>query len=296
MIHIGFSGGGLKGIGHLGVSEKIEPTIKADILSGISVGSIMAIVYAMVMCKIITWKEVRDVFFNLTSKKIFKVHPYSIKAIIRGILSFFIPKLNSLGNQSNLDNLLREVISEDNYKKLISHPECPIIYVGYVDYNLGDLRVVNINDYKYKTAIKYILASSHVPIATEAIKLNNHYGYDGGLVDHCLSGYIIDIYKYKIHTNINIFTRAYGNQLISNFKPKNIFNVAKRTVEIGINRISRDDEKYIDLACKYYGVKNYSVYLPTVLDNMYDFKLENLLILYYKGAKAGNKLLEKWQY
>ena len=64
------------------------------------------------------------------------------------------------------------------------------------------------------------------------------------------------------------------------WKPKNIFNVLTRTLELGVARISRDDEELIEERCKNLGIQNYSLYLPTVLDNMYDFTQHNLYKLY----------------
>jgi predicted acylesterase/phospholipase RssA len=298
MIHIGYSGGGLKGIGQFGIAESISDKIKPDILSGISVGTIIALLHALVISKLITWKEVKEIFFRLNSKSVFKTHPYSFKGICRGLLSFILPSIHSFGNQSNLKKLLTDSISKEIYETYRVSNNTPDVYVGYVDYKSGELVVKNLKLFVYEDAINIILASCHVPVATESIKLFGTYGYDGGLFDHCVSAEIIERYKFTITKNINIFSRPSKNYNVKeDWKPKNVGNVSSRTLELGIARISKDDEKLINAYSKIYDIKNYSIYLPTVLNNMYDFNHDNLYKLYLAGKKQGNDFInELWQY
>lgn len=285
MIHIGYSGGGLKGIGHLGIAEVLDTKIKPNILSGISVGSIMAILHALVVSDLITWKQVREVFFKIKPSTVFSTHPYSFKGMLRAILSFIIPSIHSIGKQDNLDDLLKSVVTEDifNRYRLGVTPE---VYVGWVDYKTGELVVDNLKLCSYNQAINSILASSHVPVLTESIKMNNTYGYDGGLFDHCISHKILKIFGDLITININVFSRPKDNDLLKiKWEPKNILNVLTRTLELGVARISRDDEELIEERCKNLGVSNYSLYLPSMLDNMYDFTQHNLYKLYLAGRK-----------
>lgn len=295
MIHLGLSGGGLKGIGQLGILEQLS--LKPNILSGISVGSIISMLYACILEGLLTWDQVKDIFFTLKPEDVFSVHPYGYKGSYRGIKSFIDKDVHSLGKQDTLDKTFSKLVTKELFEAYKYSKTSPDIYVGYVDYRLGDLVVKNLKDQIYNDAMNIIKASSHVPVATEAVKMFNSYCFDGGLIDHCISGSVIDLYENKITHNINIFSRPNGNYLeLPDWEPENVLTVGKRTIEIGISRISRDDERYINLACKHYNIKNYSIYLPTVLDNMYDFKQSNLYRLYLAGKKQGIDFNKSWQY
>lgn len=292
MIHIGFSGGGLKGIGHLGVAEVLTYSdIKPNVLSGISVGSIMAILYALVSVKLLSWVDITRFWLNVQAKDVFNVHPKSWKSLLRAITF-----KSSLGKQANLKPLLKRFITKDIFDAYKSNPNSPDVYVGYVNYNTKQLEIRNIKNYNYLRAINFILASSHVPVATEAIKIFDSYAYDGGLIDHSISAKVLKIHD-GITTNINIWSRPSKDQVVENpnWKPKNWFNVANRTLEIGMLNISWDDEEHIKDICKLQGIDNHNIYLPSILRNMYDFDKDRLYELYMAGRKKAFEFTNEYK-
>lgn len=171
-VGITLSGGGLRGVGHLGVLQALdEMGIKIDKIVGVSSGSIMGAMYAQGY----TPKETLDI---LKAAK---------------LLRFVRPKFSrGLLNIEKLEPLLLKYLPHNTFEQL----KIPLT-VAASDIHLGELVYFTQGD-----LIKPLMASSCIPVMFSPIHHNNRVLVDGGLVNNMPAEPIKDCdFKIGVHCN-----------------------------------------------------------------------------------------------
>lgn len=275
---LGLSGGSTKGIGTLGVCEELSKKgIEWDRIVGTSVGAILSVPIAMKK-----FDEASDVFLNLKVKDMFNVSPLTKKGKFNIFSIFYLLKNKlAIGDMSNVKKLIKSIITEEvfeEYKKG-DYAEC---YVVSVDLNSGSVVSVNVKEVSYKDYLEYTLASSSIPVFTMPVMIGDHVLYDGGVRDHVANHTLMQ----DVTECWTIFTRPEKVQL-GNWKPKGIVDVLQRTIDVMNLEISKNDELKINTICDRKSIPNYKIYLPNILESLYDTDNNRLLELYEKGKEIG---------
>jgi len=173
-IGLTLSGGGARGLGHLGVIKALEEFgIEPHIISGTSAGALIGAFYAAGFRS--------DAIIKISKKTDF----FSIKHILFG-------KAGVL-NMKAFETLIEEHIPGNNFESL-KKP----LYVAATD-------IVNGKTVYFSTGIlsKAVMASACIPMVYEPIKHNDTYFLDGGLMDNFPVGIIRDKCDFLIGVSVN---------------------------------------------------------------------------------------------
>ncbi|NDW11581.1 phospholipase [Bacteroides sp. 214] len=150
---IALSGGGARGFAHLGVLKALEEqNFKPEIISGTSVGSLIAVLYADGY----TADEIREIGSNL-----------SFTSIVEGI----IPR-GGFFKTSRIEHLLKTYLHATNFEDL----KIPVEVVAS-DIESGKLRV-----FSKGPIAQAVMASCTVPVIFSPVRIDEHYYVDGGLL------------------------------------------------------------------------------------------------------------------
>lgn len=223
-INLVLSGGGIKGIAHIGALKYLEENnYKIESISGCSSGSIMAILIAM----------------GYSSEKIYNLVKYYINLVSRnklrlGIQSIFnLNKKMGLNNGNIIENILNNVLKEKGINNL-SDIKIPI-YIPTVDINTGKLiYFTNQKRYKrYDDNIEYIYdgkiseivrASSSYPGIFAPKKYNKYLLIDGGIRENTPVAPLLNI------NNKNILAIIFSDS--KKIQINNILEVITQSFEI----------------------------------------------------------------
>lgn len=149
------SGGGARGIAHLGVIQYLqEKSIKPTIISGVSAGALVAAFIADGFSPF----EVLELF---TSKKLYH------------LMRLTFPRSGFLKA-----NGLKEILSKNLRAKNIEDLRTPII-VTATNFNSGSVEY-----FSHGNLVDALLASTAIPTLFEVHKINGSTYFDGGIMDN----------------------------------------------------------------------------------------------------------------
>jgi len=138
----------------------------------------------------------------------------------------------------------------------------------------------------YENDLNAVQASASIPIFTKGVKDNSVHLFDGGIRDHILDPFYSPIYK-NITQSVSIYSRPYDYYVPINKSPKNWFQMISRTTEIMTIEISKTDERLERDFFESINVVPIQVFLPKILENVYDYDHKRLKELYDAGYKLG---------
>lgn len=302
MNSLNISGGATKIAGMFGAIEVVifDYNYNPDVISGISSGSVLALITAMIK----EHEEVRAKTYNKVTnfnlKDFMSKPPFTNngKIALNAGLRVITGK-TSLGVQDKLEGTLGEIINENLYNQYIKGVDIyPDVILGTVDYVSGKRRYFNIREEKlsYRDFLKITNASASIPIAVEPVVYKQHILFDGGVRDHIGTSYILNksYYEDKITSSINIFSRPKDYQLADtnwSLKGKNALDVMIRTFDIMNIEISKNDEKDIITTSLEKGIDSKIIYLTNHMKSLYDTDKERLLKSYIEGIKETKEQL-----
>jgi predicted acylesterase/phospholipase RssA len=284
---LSISGGSTKIAGLAGAADALINKLKynPDIIVGTSAGSILSLPIALGK-----WDLIRDETTSFTMEDIFSVPPTDNKGSISliGKLRVLLGK-PSLGKQDNLKETLSNIITKKDFKKYLKG-DYPTIYVGMVNFNTGSRRYQNLKECTYDEYLNCIMASTSIPYAVEPVKIGNEYYFDGGVRDHIGSHWCMENID-GITENVSIYSRPKDFKSILNneWSPKNIFQVFERDQAIRVLEISKKDEKIESLIAQDKNIKHTAIFLPSLLNSLYDTNKEIIEKLYLEGYKSTYK-------
>lgn len=204
-IGISLSGGGARGIAHIGVLQALEENgISPDVIVGTSAGSIVGALYAAGYQSDKMLEFLKDV----SILKIFRV----------GLPNRGLASLNYL------ETLLQEALPDDNFSVLKKK-----LFIGITNLLTGKLEIISTGSLH-----QVIIASSSIPLIFKAIKIEDKLYVDGGAIDnmpiHPLKGLsdviigvnvmpIVPIEEKEVNSMIGIAARCFEMAIWSNSKP-----------------------------------------------------------------------------
>ncbi|MCB0644014.1 MAG: patatin-like phospholipase family protein [Phaeodactylibacter sp.] len=222
------SGGGARGIAHIGVIKALEELgIEADMVAGTSAGSIVGALYAAGM----TAAEMTEFAESVNLIRIF-TPGFSTKGLIS--LSYL---------KTHLAKFLEATRFEELKKPL---------YIAVSNLNTGQLEV-----HQSGALFDRILASSAIPLVFQPITDNNNTLVDGGLLMNLPAAPIREQVDYLI--GIDVIPRLEVEQE----KLKGLLsmaNIAIRCFYLSVINNSRPQRKLCDLVIEPHGIDNYTLF------------------------------------
>lgn len=198
-IGLALSGGGARGIAHLGVIKAFkEKGIEFDIISGTSAGAIIGALYA-------DGYSTNDILKILLDIKPFK---------------FLQPALNSKGllKMELIQKFLEDYLPHNSFESL-KKP----LYVAVTNIRTGESEYFSKGE-----LIPVICASSCIPVLFNPIQFNDEKYIDGGILNNLPA----EVLKDKVNTVVGI----HSNPIDRNFVMKNFSNALERALMLAITR------------------------------------------------------------
>jgi len=289
---LSISGGATKISGLAGAADSLIHKLdyKPDLIVGTSAGSILALPLAMNY-----WESIRKETTEFTMDDIFSKPPMDEngKITLSGKLRLLFGKL-SLGVQDELVNTISRIITEDDFRLYLSSDIFPAVYVGCVDYRTGKRHYVNMKKCNYREYLQFVLASTSIPYAAEPVNIGGKVLFDGGARDHIGSHWMMENIK-GITENVSIFSRPenFESILDKNWNPDNIFDIFERDQAIRVLETSKKDEKLEKLIASDLNIKHTAIFLPSIMQSLYDTNPDRIKKLYGEGEKAAIKYYSK---
>ncbi|MFX0557870.1 patatin-like phospholipase family protein [Maribacter sp. CXY002] len=229
------SGGGARGIAHVGVIRALEEKgIQPTHIAGTSAGAIVGALYAA-GCP---WNEMLDFF---KSTQIFSVKKYARSQ--PGIV-----------DTSKFYDHFKSYFPSDSFESL--HIPLYITATNLLD---GTLKVFHSGE-----LIKPILASAAVPGIFVPIQIKNGYYSDGGT----LNNFPVDLIKMYCEQIIGVFVNPFG--VIKKEDLKHAHNVMERAYHIMMtsdNRVKFDD---CDILIRPENIGNFGLFSLNKIDTIFD--------------------------
>ena len=233
---LALAGGGIKGAAHIGAIKALEENgIKIDAVAGTSIGSIVASLYAM----------------GYSPEKMLEIFKFFAKEIMRADPKYFAGNIKSsrrlfgygLLSGENTEIALKECARQKGIKNIkdirmpISIPAVDIVEnKKYVFTNADFEEDYYINDALIEKAVR---ASSSFPGVFAPCQYKNHKFVDGGVLDNVPAG---EVKKLGVD---KVLTIKFSAGL--NYEPKNIYEVAFKSVDILVDGRTHEAIKESDL-------------------------------------------------
>ena len=168
------SGGGARGIGHIGVLEALEKYgIVPGIISGTSMGALVGVLYA-------AGHSPKEILKLITSSSIYE------------LVNLHVP-FSGLINVSGVRKMLKKYIGEDDFSAL----EKPF-YCAVTNLNSGKLEIKSEGE-----LFKWVMASISVPVILKPQIIDGNTYVDGGLLNNLPTGPVREKCQFLIGVNVN---------------------------------------------------------------------------------------------
>ena len=221
-IGIALSGGGAKGICHLGVLQALEENdIEVDGLSGTSAGAIVVALYS----------------YGYSPKEILKI---IAKTRFYNMLKF-TTTFNGLLTLDNLGKALRKYMPEDNFSAL-KKP----VYIAATELIKGETQFFTEGE-----LVEPILASCCVPVIFNPLKYKDGIYVDGGILKN-LPAEILSENNYKKVIGSDC------NPIDNNFSLTGVKKLIERSMLLAINGNNSLSKEHCNVVIEPPGMKKYS--------------------------------------
>jgi NTE family protein len=225
-IGLALSGGGIRGVAHIGVIRAMEEEgIAPDILAGTSAGSIIGALYASGM-------DSKDMFEFVQQSNLYKTISFSWPVVGFASLDYLKDRLAIAIKDSDFSNL-----------------NIPL-YITRTNINIGKLEVVHEGDNLFEC----VAASCAIPMIFEPVKINNNLYIDGGVLKNLPASIIED--KCELLIGVNLMPKL----IASDDKLKSMITIAARTFEMSIWRNQQDDIPLCDLHIEIKGLRKFNIF------------------------------------
>ncbi len=229
---ITLSGGGARGIAHVGVLKALEEhEIFPNCVSGTSMGAIVGVLYAAGFKPC----EIEEIFHNEKIYRSFKVEWFS-----RGFLSL-----------ARVKDILAKYIEVDDFESL-KKP----FSLGVSNLNTGRGEVIN----KGGNLKDWVVASASIPVIFSPVNINGNYYVDGGLFQNLPSEALVGQCNYIIGSSVNPITRE--------FKVESTKQVAERVFNLAIAQNVYQSRIYCDFFIEPRHIRQYTTWDYSKLDEL----------------------------
>lgn len=234
------SGGGSRGIAHLGVLKALEELgVKISIISGSSSGAILGALYSNGY----TPDEIFQIILKLRFFKILRP-AFSLRGLLK---------------MDGTEALYTKYITANSFEEL----KTPLI-VNATDVQLGKTRYFSEGE-----LIRPLMASSCVPVIFKPVVCNDRLYVDGGLLNNLPA----QILKGKCDKIIGSHT----NPIDENFTVTNIRSMIERTFLLSINANAYPQRRFCDLFIEPPLLKTYKVFSTGKLKEIFKIGYEYTL-------------------
>lgn len=274
-IGIALSGGGAKGAAHIGVLKVLEKNnIKISALTGTSIGSIIAILYAM----------------GYTPDEMLKLFQYFSKSILRTDVKYLFSNLKNtksiLGQGIISGEEIEEIIDECaklkgyKYIKDIKVP-ISIVSVDVITKKQCIFTNKNVSKEKYNKKVyitdmeigKAVRASCSYPGVFAPLQYENYKFVDGGILNN------VPADELQLLGSDKILTIRFPAE--KEESPEHALDLLFRCVDIAFD--DRDETK----------IQNSNYILDIILPSSAVFDIKNINHFYEEGYKVATKQIEK---
>ena len=258
-IGISLSGGGARGIAHIGVLAALNKYgIDPDVISGTSMGALVGVFYAAGYHP----KEILDMV------RVRKLH---------SLIGWSLPS-NGVLDLKKVDQVMREHISEDNFSVLKKKFFCAVT-------NLNTGRCEMISEGKL---FQYVLASASIPIVFEPQKIDGQTYVDGGLLNNLPVEPLLDYADFIIGVHVN------HNEEIKEIK--GMKSIAERCFRLAIGQNVHNSFELCDVVIDPPRVREYSTFDFMKAEEIYQIgfdETENRLLEFFDQINLETVLKEK---
>jgi predicted patatin/cPLA2 family phospholipase len=239
---LSISGGSTK-IGFLaGSAIELCKRNNYQIITGISAGSVISLLLA-----IDEFELLEGSILPIDTPDFFKNEPLNDKNNIKisAIWRILVGK-TSLA-EFTLSDLIRRIYTKEHHLKLQNSGK--IVKVGAANLNLNQIEYCDISKVDYELAIKWVVASSSIPVTADLVKIGDYLYTDGGVLQHVGGLEAINSGATKLDV---VFSRPEEMELSHddiNWSPKNILDVLFKTISIMSDNNSFNDKDIIEKTC-----------------------------------------------
>jgi len=224
-IGLTFSGGGARGIAHIGVMKAFEEVgFKPDIVSGTSAGAIIG----SMVCR---GKEASEML-DFVAKNV------SFRA-----LSFSNP-LRGMASLASFEKLLEDFLGIKTFEEL----NLPF-YLAATNLESGDIDIINSG-----ILARAVVASSAVPLAFKPIELGDKIYTDGGVLMNLPTQPIREKVDFLVGINVR------PKLPIHKKKVKNLMGIAERAFDLSLQSNMQPSLKLCDFVIEPEEITNYHIF------------------------------------
>ena len=236
------SGGGARGIAHIGVIKALEElNIKPDVLAGTSAGSIVGVLYASGMKP----DQIFDVVSHLSIFKSVKI-AWAWSGLLK---------------MEGLQALLTKHIPDNTFESL----KIPLT-VAATEIRLGEIQYFSSGE-----LAPAVISSCSIPGVFDPVHFNDRLYVDGGLLDNLPARPIRDRCDFLIGSNCNHLTLEYNEHSLK--------SVIERSMLITISSNTTASRALCDLMIEPPHMSRYSVFemgrAQEIYDSAYKYVKEN---------------------
>lgn len=233
------SGGGARGIAHIGVLQALrEAGIVPEVLSGTSAGAIVGALHASGH----TPEDMLEFVKDTSIWRIFTVNlPY-----------------DGLTKLTYLKKRLTECIAEDSFEAL-NHP----LYITVSNLNSGSLRTISRGP-----LFDAVVASSSIPLVFKPVELDGELYVDGGLLDNLPAEPILP--ESEIVVGVNVMPTL----PVKSKSIQTVFGIATRCFEMSIYANSRNNLENCDVVITPTKLQQYNIFQFNKYQSIYEIGYE----------------------
>lgn len=234
-IGISLSGGGARGIAHIGVLEALlENGIQPEVISGTSAGSIVGALYAAGK----TPEEMLDFVKDSSILRIFRVG---------------LPD-KGLASLKYLQERLQEAIPEDNFESLQKH-----LFIAVTNLLTGKLEIKSSGELH-----KVIMASSAIPLVFQPVTIGDGLYVDGGTIEN------LPVQPIRNLSDVVIGVNVMPYEPVEEKSVNSMWSIAVRCFEMAIWVNTKPDLKNCDIIIEPGKVRNYNIFQFNKYKELYE--------------------------
>lgn len=224
-IGITLSGGGARGMAHIGVLQALEENdLAPEIICGTSAGAIIGVLYASGFTPL-------------------EIKAFAEQSNIYKVFRLVLPR-RGLSNQDYVYNQLKQLIPINSFESLQKK-----FYVGVTNLNQGKHEI-----WDHGPLHEVVIASSAIPGVFQPVEINGNYYVDGGVMNNLPADHMQSQCDFLIASNVVTKVEKSNNEL------SGIKSILARVFEISLWYRSRLHYDACDMIIEPLGLHDYHIF------------------------------------
>lgn len=234
-VGITLSGGGARGIAHIGVLQALEENgIYPEVISGTSAGSIVGALYA-------SGKTPEEMIKFVKDSSIF------------GLITIGFPT-TGLTKLTYLRQMLAKHIEEDRFEALNKK-----LFIAVANLNRGHIEIISSGK-----LFDVVMASSSLPLVFKPVEINGEYYIDGGILNNMPVKPLVDHSDYIIGVNVM------PNVEVQKKAVQNVFGIISRCFDLFTSANTLPSAELCDLLIEPKALHDYNVFSFNKVDELFE--------------------------